>query len=73
MIRRVRWCWVQPGTYNGSGDAKGQFVVIGSSNWCSNSFLRFNGNRDLFLNIYNWKARMKISFRSGPRSRQTAA
>ncbi len=41
------------GTYNGSGD-KGRFVVIGSSNWCSNSFLRFNGNRDLFLNIYNW-------------------
>jgi len=42
------------GTYNGTGDAKGRFVVIGSSNWCSNSFLRFNGNRDLFLNIYNW-------------------
>ncbi len=42
------------GNYNGTGDAKGRFVVIGSSNWCSNSFLRFNGNRDLFLNIYNW-------------------
>jgi len=42
------------GTYNGAGDAKGRFVVVGSSNWCSNSFLRFNGNRDLFLNIYNW-------------------
>jgi|HubBroStandDraft_4_1064222.scaffolds.fasta_scaffold130191_1 ABC-type uncharacterized transport system involved in gliding motility auxiliary subunit len=42
------------GTYNGSGDSKGRFVVIGSSNWCSNSFLRFNGNRDLFLNIFNW-------------------
>jgi len=42
------------GTYNGTGDAKGRFVVIGSSNWCSNSFLRFNGNRDLFLNIFNW-------------------
>jgi ABC-type uncharacterized transport system involved in gliding motility auxiliary subunit len=38
----------------GSGDTKGRFVVVGSSNWCSNSFLRFNGNRDLFLNIYNW-------------------
>lgn len=38
----------------GSGDSKGRFVVVGSSNWCSNSFLRFNGNRDLFLNIYNW-------------------
>jgi len=44
------------GTYNGSGDAKGRFVVIGSSNWCSNSFLRFNGNRDLFLNIFNWES-----------------
>jgi len=31
-------------------------VVVGSSNWCSNSFLRFNGNRDLFLNIYNWES-----------------
>lgn len=41
------------GTYNGSGD-KGRFVIVGSSNWCSNSFLRFNGNRDLFLNIFNW-------------------
>jgi ABC-type uncharacterized transport system involved in gliding motility auxiliary subunit len=44
------------GTYNGTGDAKGRFVVVGSSNWCSNSFLRFNGNRDLFLNIYNWES-----------------
>jgi len=42
------------GTYNGGAEAKGRFVVIGSSNWCSNSFLRFNGNRDLFLNIFNW-------------------
>lgn len=42
------------GTYNGTGDIKGRFVVVGSSNWCSNSFLRFNGNRDLFLNIFNW-------------------
>jgi ABC-type uncharacterized transport system involved in gliding motility auxiliary subunit len=42
------------GTYNGSAEGKGRFVVIGSSNWCSNSFLRFNGNRDLFLNVFNW-------------------
>jgi ABC-type uncharacterized transport system involved in gliding motility auxiliary subunit len=42
------------GNYNGAGDVKGRFVVIGSSNWCSNSFLRFNGNRDLFLNVFNW-------------------
>jgi ABC-type uncharacterized transport system involved in gliding motility auxiliary subunit len=43
------------GTYAGTGE-KGRFVVVGSSNWCSNSFLRFNGNRDLFLNIYNWES-----------------
>jgi ABC-type uncharacterized transport system involved in gliding motility auxiliary subunit len=29
-------------------------VVTGSSNWVSNSFLSFNGNRDLFLNMVNW-------------------
>jgi ABC-type uncharacterized transport system involved in gliding motility auxiliary subunit len=44
------------GTYNGTGDNKGRFVVIGSSGWCANNFLRFNGNRDLFLNIYNWES-----------------
>ena len=44
------------GTYNGGGESKGRFVVIGSSGWCSNSFLRFNGNRDLMLNIYNWES-----------------
>jgi gliding motility-associatede transport system auxiliary component len=41
------------GTYNGEG-TKGQFVVVGSSSWIANSFLRFNGNRDLFLNSMNW-------------------
>jgi ABC-type uncharacterized transport system involved in gliding motility auxiliary subunit len=38
------------GTYSG----KGRFVVVGSSNWVANNFLRFNGNRDLFLNMMNW-------------------
>ena len=28
--------------------------MIGSSRWIDNSFLRFNGNRDLFLNVLNW-------------------
>jgi ABC-type uncharacterized transport system involved in gliding motility auxiliary subunit len=28
--------------------------VVGSSNWASNNILRFNGNRDLFLNMMNW-------------------
>jgi ABC-type uncharacterized transport system involved in gliding motility auxiliary subunit len=45
------------GTYNAAGGDKskeGRFVVVGSSNWVSNNILRFNGNRDLFLNMMNW-------------------
>jgi ABC-type uncharacterized transport system involved in gliding motility auxiliary subunit len=33
---------------------EGRFVAVGSSNWASNNILRFNGNRDLFLNMMNW-------------------
>lgn len=29
-------------------------MVVGSSRWVSNGFIRFNGNRDLFLNAMNW-------------------
>jgi len=32
----------------------GRFIVTGSSSWVANFFLRFNGNRDLFLNMMNW-------------------
>ena len=43
------------GTYNtGNKDSQGRFVAVGSSSWAANSFLRFNGNRDLALNIMNW-------------------
>src|SRR5579864_229951 len=44
------------GTYNTSGDKskEGRFVVVGSSNWIVNNIVRFNGNRDLFLNMMNW-------------------
>ena len=45
------------GTYNNPGGDKskeGRFVVVGSSNWVTNNILRFNGNRDLFLNMMNW-------------------
>ncbi len=38
------------GTYNKTG----RFVVVGSSTWVGNSLIRFNGNRDLFLNMMNW-------------------
>jgi ABC-type uncharacterized transport system involved in gliding motility auxiliary subunit len=40
------------GTFNGT--PPGRFIVVGSSLWVANSFLRFNGNRDLFLNMVNW-------------------
>jgi ABC-type uncharacterized transport system involved in gliding motility auxiliary subunit len=40
------------GTYNGS--PQGRFIVVGSSQWLGNNFIRFNGNRDLFLNMINW-------------------
>ena len=43
------------GTYkNGDKSKEGRFVVVGSSNWVGNNILRFNGNRDLFLNMMNW-------------------
>ncbi len=28
--------------------------MVGSSRWIANGFLRFNGNRDLFMNMMNW-------------------
>ncbi len=43
------------GTYNtGKENSQGRFVVIGSSAWAANSFIGFNGNRDLALNAINW-------------------
>ena len=45
------------GTYNtGKGNSQGRFVVVGSSMWAGNSFITFNGNRDLALNTINWLA-----------------
>ena len=45
------------GTYNtGKENSQGRFVVIGSSAWAANSFLAFNGNRDLAMNTINWLA-----------------
>jgi ABC-type uncharacterized transport system involved in gliding motility auxiliary subunit len=42
-------------TYNtGKPNNQGRAVVVGSSNWIANSFISFNGNRDLLLNIMNW-------------------
>jgi len=43
------------GSYTtGKQNSQGRFVVIGSSAWAANSFLSFNGNRDLALNTMNW-------------------
>jgi ABC-type uncharacterized transport system involved in gliding motility auxiliary subunit len=43
------------GTYRTAKEnSQGRFVVIGSSSWAENSFLTFNGNRDLALNTLNW-------------------
>jgi ABC-type uncharacterized transport system involved in gliding motility auxiliary subunit len=37
-----------------TGPKEGRFVVVGTSNWVANNILKFNGNRDLFLNMMNW-------------------
>jgi len=43
------------GTYSaGQAGQQGRFVVVGCSGWAANNILRFNGNRDLFLNMMNW-------------------
>ena len=42
------------GSINGGQNGAGRFVVVGSSLWCANNFIRFNGNQDLFLNMINW-------------------
>ncbi len=45
------------GTYpTGKPNTQGRFVVVGNSAFAANSFLRFNGNRDLLLNMMNWLA-----------------
>ncbi|MEO7652403.1 MAG: GldG family protein [Bryobacteraceae bacterium] len=41
------------GSYKG-GEKEGRFVVVGSSGFIANNLLRFNGNRDMFLNMMNW-------------------
>jgi ABC-type uncharacterized transport system involved in gliding motility auxiliary subunit len=42
-------------TYNtGKPNSQGRVVIVGSSNWIANSFIAFNGNRDLLLNTMNW-------------------
>lgn len=43
------------GTYTtGKENSQGRFVVIGSSDWATNGYLGFQGNRDFALNAMNW-------------------
>ena len=43
------------GTYStGKENSQGRFIVVGNSRWAANNFLRFNGNRNLLLNMLNW-------------------
>ncbi len=42
------------GVYKGAEGKEGRFVVVGSSGFVANNILRFNGNRDLALNMLNW-------------------
>lgn len=43
------------GNYNtGKPNSQGRFIVIGDSAWISNSFIGFQGNRDLATNTINW-------------------
>jgi ABC-type uncharacterized transport system involved in gliding motility auxiliary subunit len=43
------------GTYStGKENSQGRFIVVGNSRWSANNFLRFNGNRNLLLNMLNW-------------------
>ncbi len=45
------------GSYRtGKEKSEGRFVVVGSSAWAANSFISFNGNRDLAMNTINWLA-----------------
>jgi ABC-type uncharacterized transport system involved in gliding motility auxiliary subunit len=43
------------GSYTtGKENSEGRFVVIGTSAWVANSFISFNGNGDLAMNVMNW-------------------
>jgi ABC-type uncharacterized transport system involved in gliding motility auxiliary subunit len=43
------------GTYKtGKEKSEGRFVVVGNAGFLANSFIGFNGNRDLALNMLNW-------------------
>lgn len=52
----------------GKADASGRFVVFGSGDFATNTFLDFGGNRDLALNSMNWLSAQEafISIRPKP-------
>src|SRR3954471_14759920 len=59
------------GTYNtGKDNSQGRFVVMGSSTWLGNSFIKFNGNSDLALNTINWLASDEYLIAIRPKERE---
>ncbi len=52
--RKGRSCWAPRDLQLGKEGGGGRFVVVGSSSWVANTYLRLAGNRDLFLNMMNW-------------------
>ena len=50
----------------GNGDQPGRVLVYGDSDFASNLFLDYLGNRDLFLNSVNWLAREETLVASRP-------
>ncbi len=62
------------GSYRtGKENTQGRFVVVGSSDWASNAYIPFGGNRDLAMNAINWLASDEelISIRPKDRDNRT--
>jgi ABC-type uncharacterized transport system involved in gliding motility auxiliary subunit len=51
-----------PGEAESNPDLKqwGKVIVVGDSNFVSNSYIQMAGNRDLFLNMVNWLAQENL-------------
>ena len=62
------------GSYvTGKENSEGRFVVFGTSNWLSNSFLGFDGNSDLALNALNWLSSDEDLISIRPKEEETRA
>jgi ABC-type uncharacterized transport system involved in gliding motility auxiliary subunit len=54
----------------GRGSAPGRVIVYGDSDFATNFFLEYLGNRDLFLNSVNWLAGEDTMVASRPPTKQ---